>query len=314
MKNQELKTVFLGTSDFAIPALESLILGHYNVVAVITQPDKPAGRKGISTPPPIKVFAEQKGLKVLQPASFKNEEFFELFKNLAPDICVLASYGRIIPDKYLSVPKFGFVNIHPSLLPKYRGSSPIQSAIMNGEKETGVSIMLMDSEVDHGPILAKREFSIFNFQFSNYKEIEKVLAELGAKLLIEILPDYVSGKVSHKGQKHSEATYTKILKREDGKINWNEPAEKIYNLIRALNPEPGTWCLWRGKILNIRKAELLQNVAKQPGTVSVIDSSIVIGAKDGSIAINVLQLEGSKETDAKSFLNGHQDFINSVLE
>ncbi len=278
MKNN-LKVVFFGTPDFAMPVLETLVKNSYNV-------------------------------SHFQSKSLKDEQTFENFKLLSPDLCVVAAYGKIIPKRYLDIPKYGFLNVHPSLLPKYRGPSPVQTAILNGDPvveisdaygknkpkshygagtETGVTIMLMDEQVDHGPILAQKTYNLgpttYNLQAS------KELFELGAELLIETLPKYINGEIRPEPQNHSQATFTKMFTREDGRINWSNSPEKIYNRIRALNPEPGTWTMWKGKIINIRKAE----------------------PADGKINIQIIQMEGKKEMPFKEFLNGYPDFSVSEL-
>jgi len=284
MINDKLNIVFFGTSEFAVPALEILIRENYNIVAVITAPDKPAGRKKTLSPSPVKLKAESLSLKVLQPATLKDEVIFENFKNLNPDLCVIAAYGKIIPKKFLDVPRHGFLNIHPSLLPKYRGPSPVQTAILDGATQTGVTIIVVDEEVDHGPILESRKWKVESGK--RYKELEKELAELGAKLLIETLPKYVSGKVKPVPQDHSQATFTRMFTREDGRINWDNSPDKIYNQIRALNPEPGAWTVWKDKVLNIKKAKLI----------------------DEKLKLEIVQMEGRKEVPFKEFLNGYPDF------
>src|SRR3989344_2446912 len=284
MINDKLNIVFFGTSEFAVPALEILIRENYNIVAVITAPDKPAGRKKTLSPSPVKLKAESLSLKVLQPATLKDEVIFENFKNLNPDLCVIAAYGKIIPKKFLDVPRHGFLNIHPSLLPKYRGPSPVKTAILDGATQTGVTIIVVDEEVDHGPILESRKWKVESGK--RYKELEKELAELGAKLLIETLPKYVSGKVKPVPQDHSQATFTRMFTREDGRINWDNSPDKIYNQIRALNPEPGAWTVWKDKVLNIKKAKLI----------------------DEKLKLEIVQMEGRKEVPFKEFLNGYPDF------
>lgn len=285
---KNLNIIFFGTPDFAVPALKSLSASAYHIAAVFTQPDKPIGRKQVLSPPPVKFKAESLKLKVFQPNTLKDDRVFNDFKNLNPDICVIAAYGKMIPKRYLDVPTYGFLNIHPSLLPKYRGPSPIQTAILNGERETGVTIMVVDEEMDHGPILAQQEFPISNFQFL---KLQKELAELGAKLLIKTLSEYINGDINPMKQNHNQATYTKLLTREDGRINWNKSARETYDQIRALNPEPGTWSIWKGKIMNIKKAEFA----------------------DGKINIQTIQIEGKKEMTFQEFLNGHPDFTVSEL-
>ena len=294
-----LKVVFFGTSNFAVPALKLLIESGYNIPAVFT---------GLG---PVNVFAQEHGIKIFQPVSLKKEEqVYEEFKDLKPDICIIAAYGKIIPQKFLDIPRYGFLNIHPSLLPKYRGPSPIQTAILNGDPapilsadhhsekgrdwcgagtETGVTIMLVDEQVDHGPILAQKTYNLRPDVY--YKEAEMELAEIGAKLLTETIPEYISGKIKPKEQNHSQATFTKMFSRDAGRINWSESAGKIYDRIRALNPEPGTWTTWNGKIINIKKAEL----------------------RDGKINIQTIQMEGKREMSFEEFLHGHPDFDISQL-
>ena len=281
-----MKIVFLGTSEFAVPALQALYKAGFDVT-VITMPDQPSGRKKVITSPVIKLVAEQLGLKVLQPSTLKDDAFFEEFKSLAPDICVVAAYGKIIPERYLSVPKF-FLNIHPSLLPKYRGPTPVQSAILNGETATGVTIMQVDKDVDHGAIFSQKEFQIG--QNETYPLLHDRLAEEGADMLVDVIQKIDS--IAPQEQDHSQATFTKIYTREDGRIDWSHSAEEIYNQIRALNPEPGTWTMWNDKIINIKKAERIE----------------------GKLTLSIIQLEGKKETTLADFLNGHPDFNVSQLK
>lgn len=291
-----MKIVFFGTSEFAAPALKALLRAGYDVQAVVTLSDKKVGRKKILTSPPIKNTALELGISVFQPESLKDDSFFESFKNWQPDFCVVAAYGKLIPLKYLDFPRFGFLNIHPSLLPKYRGPTPIQTAILNGDNETGVTIIVVDEEMDHGGILARREFKFSNpstdlgqvFQFSNSKEIELKLSQLGAELLIEVLPKYISGEIKPKEQDHIQATFTKKFKREDGKVNWERPLEETFNQIRALSPEPGAWTIWEEKVLNIKSAKLSRE----------------------SLVLERVQLEGGREMSAAEFTRGHPGFNN----
>ena len=307
-----MKIIFFGSSEFAIPALNELVQNDYEILVVVTQPDKPIGRDRILSPTPLAVFASARGIEILKPETLKDEFFFDKFKALSPDLCVVAAYGKIIPKKYLEIPKYGFVNIHPSLLPKYRGPSPIQTAIMNGETETGVTIMLVDAEMDHGPIIAVKKHQIPSGAY--FPEIHDELAKLGAKLMIKALPKYISGAYKPQEQDHSQATVTKMLARKDGRVNWQMPADKIYNQISALNPEPGTWTTWNGQILNIKKARYLKhNLSGEKGTVKRFENDIAV-ACDGSILIlEIIQLAGKKEMTAKDFLNGHSDFLGSRL-
>ena len=325
MKNQAQskspKIVFFGTSQFAVPALKSLINFGYNIVAAITQPEKPVGRARVVMPSPVKKVATENHISIFEPHNLrKDEKFFEEFKSLNPDLCIVAAYGKIIPSRYLEIPKFGFLNIHPSLLPKYRGPSPIQTAIMYGDKETGVTIIKMDEQADHGPIISIVKHRVSNNR--NYKEVEEDLAKLGAELVIDTLPKYIAGEIKPKEQDHSKATFTKLITREDGRIDWDKTAEEIYNQIRALNPEPGTWTKWKGKILNILEADYLDvqlpsNLEAErpsPSTVAKVDNKIAIVTSKCYLILKQIQLEGGKEMDAKAFINGHPDFLNSILE
>jgi methionyl-tRNA formyltransferase len=302
MNKNNLKIIFFGTPDFAVPALKLLIENGYNISAVFTGQG------------PVDILARESKIKVFQPSSLKKDEVvFEEFKNLKPDICIIAAYGKILPQKFLDVPHYGFLNIHPSLLPKYRGPSPIQTAILNGDKETGIAIMVVDAEVDHGPILKSVKYKVSSVK--NFTEITQELSELGAKLLIETLPKYLSGKIKPEEQDHDQATFTKMFKRENGRINWSESGDKIYNQIRALNPEPGTWTTWKGKVINIFNVTTLNVVSPQmAGTVVKMDGNIAVAAKKCYLIPKSIQLEGGKEMDAKSFINGHPDFLNSILK
>lgn len=310
-----IKVIFLGTSDFAVPALKALVKNCFNITAVITQPDKPVGRNKIPASSPVKILAQENNIPVFQPHSLKkDDETFKTFKSLNPDLCVIAAYGKIIPPRYLNIPKHGFINIHPSLLPKYRGPSPIQSAILNGDSETGVTIMLMDEEVDHGPILKVTNCKLQTT--SHYEEVEKELAEIGARLLVEVLPKYLDGSIIPHEQQHNQATYTKLLVREDGRIDWKQSAEKIRNQILALNPEPGTWTTWNGKVLNCFEStffDLRCRTDIEPGTINRVDNQIAVATDKCYLILKTVQLEGGKKMDIHSFINGHPDFLNSKL-
>ncbi len=281
-----MKIIFFGTSEFAVPTLNALKEAGFDLT-VVTMPDQPSGRKKIITSPVIKAVADKLELKTFQPVTLKDDTFFEEFIALAPDICVVAAYGKIIPEKYLEVPKY-FLNIHPSLLPKYRGPTPVQTAILNGDEITGVSIMQVDKEVDHGPILKQSETPVEPNE--NYQLLHDRLAEEGAQLLVDAIKNIET--IKSQPQDDSQATFTKIFERADGRIDWSRSAQEIYNQIRALNPEPGTWTTWNDKIINIKKAERI----------------------DGKLTLSIVQLEGKKETSLAEFLHGHPDFKVSDLK
>src|SRR3989338_1190670 len=314
IKSQEVvKTAFFGTSEFAVPALKYLIQNGYDIIAVVTQPEKPVGRTMTIMPSPIKKSAIENNILVFEPHNLKNDDnFFKSFKHLNPDLCIVAAYGKIIPYQYLEIPRLGFINIHPSLLPKYRGPSPIQAAILNGDKGTGVAIIKLDEEMDHGAILANHKSQIINYKY--YKELESELAEEGAKLLLDILPKYINGEIVLQEQDHSRATFTKILTRHDGKIDWNKSAQEIHNQICALNPEPGVWTTWQGKILNIKNVGVSNDNTKGDiSSVVKLQNDVAVVTKKFYLVLREIQLEGGKEMDAKSFVNGHPEFIGSRL-
>lgn len=283
-----MKYIFFGNPEFSAIILKTLFSSNYEITAVITNPDAPVGRKQILTPPPVKILAEKCGINILQPKTLTNYQL--PITNYQLDLAIVAAYGKIIPKNILDIPRYGTINVHPSLLPKYRGASPIQNAILNGNKKTGITIMKIDEEMDHGPIFAQEELPIADSD--TYESLSQKLALMGAELLIKTIPDYISGKIKPVEQKHSEATYTKIIKKEDGKINWSKSAAEIERMIRAFYPWPAAWAIWNGKILKILEA----------------------GVCNGNLEIKKLQLESGKALSFKEFLNGHKDFNVSILK
>ena len=286
-------------------------------MGVVTAQDKPVGRKQELTPSPIKKWALGVKLPILQ---------IEKIKKINADLIIVAAYGQIIPKEILEIvdprlgrAKFGALNIHPSLLPKYRGASPIQTAILNGDKETGITIILMDEKMDHGPILGNSKFEIRNSKIT-YNELTNELADLGADLLIKTLPNWIEGKIKPQPQDHSKATFTKIIKKEDGKINWNKSAEEIERMIRALDPWPGTFASLKSKVksqkLKVLKAEALkENADKKVGEVFLTDDKkLAIQTGNGILILKQVQLEGKKMMPAKDFLNGHPEIVEAILK
>lgn len=301
---KKIKTILIGTSEFAVRIYDR-IYEKFNIVAAITTPDKPVGRKQELTPSPVKVWAEKNKLPVLQ---------LEKIKELKPDLIILAAYGQIIPKEILDIPKYGALNIHPSLLPKYRGASPIQATILNGDEETGVTIMLMDKKMDHGQIISNFQFSIFNKPA--YEELSNKLADLGAELLIKTLPDYINGKIKAKPQDHSKATFCKIIKKQDGKIDWNKSAEEIERQIRAYHQWPGAYTFWNNKQLKILEAETIfrQTQDKKIGEVFLADNKeLIVQTGSGILILKQVQLEGKRLMAAKDFLNGHPKIIGTIF-
>jgi methionyl-tRNA formyltransferase len=328
-----MKIIFIGTPEFGAIILEGLIKANFEPVLVITTPDKPVGRKQIITPPPVKLLAEKYEIPILQPEKLQVISY--KLQEIKPDLIIVAAYGQIIPRDILDIPKYGCLNIHPSLLPKHRGASPIQYAILNGDKKTGVTIMLMDEKMDHGPILAKREWEIPNpkSQITNksqilnskitYEELHNKLADLGAKLLIETIPKWINKEIKPTSQDDSRATYTKIIKKEDGKIDWKKPAEEIERKIRAFDPWPGAFTRFKIKDLRfttfkILKADVLEQTKNgpfgEPGkTFLAPDDKIAVQTGKDFLIIEKLQQEGKKPMTSEEFLRGHLDFIGKIL-
>ena len=313
MPSQNLKIIFLGTPDFAIPILQALVNNKLKPVLVITQPDEPQGRKKQLTPPPVKVFAQENDLEVAQPKTKK--ELAEILKQHQPDICVLVAYGEIISQESLDIPKRGFINVHPSLLPKYRGSSPIQTAILNQDDVTGVTIMKMDAKMDHGPILAQQQIEIsLN---DNNQILHEKLADAGSKLLLDTLPKYIAGEIKPQAQNADQATFTNIIKRSDGQIDWQKSAKQIQAQFRAFYPWPGIFTTFNNKRLKITKMSLLKGDFDgnlTPGEVFLTkNKTLAVQCGQGAIVLESLQLEGKKEVSAKDFLQGYKDIIGSSL-
>ncbi|MBU1179152.1 methionyl-tRNA formyltransferase [Patescibacteria group bacterium] len=249
------KIVFFGTPEFSVKILESMKNAGLAPALIITAPDKPQGRKLRTNPSPVKLWALKNKIKILQPDNLKDLGFKIQELGITPDLFVVASFGKILPKKILEIPKHETINVHPSLLPKLRGPSPIQSAILNGEKETGVTIMLMDEKMDEGPIL---KISNLKNKISNltYKKLEEKLAELGGEMLVETMPRWLNNEIKPIPQNHNKATYTKLFTKKDGEIDWNEPPEIIERKIRALAPWPGAYTFYNGKRIIIAAAEL----------------------------------------------------------
>ncbi len=309
-----MKCIFFGTPEFAVIVLEKLIDAGYVPVAVVCNPDELVGRNQILTPPPVKVLAGKNNIPVFQPVKLRdNVEFLKQFKNLRPELAIVAAYGKILPKEILNIPSFEFINIHGSLLPAYRGASPIQCAILNGEKETGVTIMKIDEEMDRGPILTNRKVPISDSD--TYEFLSKKMAEIGAELLIKTIPDYISGKLKPVEQNHSKATYAKIIKKEDGKIDWSKNAKDIERMTRAFYQWPGVWTIWNEKLLKIIKAEISEENSHQIGEFFLNkNNQLAIKCSKGSLVVKKLQLEGGKVLTAQEFLNGHKDLVGSILK
>ena len=294
----------MGTPDFAVPSLKKLIEKGYDVKLVVTQPDKPAGRGKKITPPPVKVVAEKAGIPVYQPEKVKeNSELKKKLLEIEPDLIVVAAYGKILPEWLLNLPKHGTINVHASLLPKYRGASPIQWALLNGEEETGVTIMKVIPELDAGDIISQKRVKIE--KEDNAKTLHDKLSEVGAELLVETIPLYISGKLKPVPQREEEATYCPQIKKEMGKIEWSESAEKIFNKIRAFTPWPSAYTTFRGKRVKILKAEPVEGSGR-PGEVIKAGRELTVATGKGALRIERLRPEGRKEISGEEFVRGYR--------
>lgn len=298
-----LKVVFMGTSEFAVPILETTV-AKTDVKLVITQPARPKGRGQKLTPTPVYLAAEKLGLKVITPEKVIMAK--EEIKAIKPDLIILASYGQIIPKDILEIPKIGPLNVHPSLLPKYRGATPIQSAIMNGEKITGVTIMWMNELLDSGDIYLQESIEIDDED--TFGSLHAKLSELGAKLIEKAIDMLERGEIIRIKQKDEEATYTKPIRKEDTLINWEDSAERIVNKIRALSPTPGGVARIKNETYKIYRAKVVEELKGKPGEILVKDPKsgiLVVAALDKAVSILEIQPENKKVMNVKEFLAGY---------
>lgn len=309
------RTVFFGSPAFALPSLDALRAAGTNLVGVITQPDKPAGHGHRLTAPPVKRWAEQHGVPVFQPKGLKKEENRAFLRDLHPDLLVVVAYGKILPKEVLDPPKFGAINVHASLLPKYRGPAPIPAAILAGETGTGVTIMKLDEGMDTGPLLSSDRLPIAPDDTAG--SLARKLAETGAKLLVPTLERYLTGALSPTPQEEALASVCPMLTKDDGRIDWSQPAEQIARLVRAYDPWPRVFTLWRGKRLLIHRAAVLGRLDKThettPGTIVRTPEGIIVGTGDGALLLHEVQLEGGKILPWDDFLRGHPTFAESTL-
>lgn len=308
-----MKIVFMGTPDFAVNALEALIAGGYEIISVVTQPDKPKGRGKHLQYSPVKEIALKHGLDVFQPEKIRGQESVEYLKGLGADIFVVAAFGQILSREVLDIPKFGCINIHGSLLPKYRGAAPIQWAILDGEKETGITIMQMNEGLDTGDMLTKCVVPI-SLEDTGETLFHK-MAKAGAELLLETIPLIVKGEVSPVPQKEEESSYARMIKKEMGCIDFNRPACELDCFVRGMNSWPGAYTFYQGKSLKIWKAVVEEEESESlPGTISdVTKDSIKVATGKGQLVIRELQLEGKKRMDVQAFLLGNKVNVGEVF-
>jgi methionyl-tRNA formyltransferase len=299
------KIIFMGTPAFSVPILESLITAGYEVQAVVTQPDRPVGRKNILTPPPVKEAALKHDLLVLQPEKISGSPEMATILDLAPDLIVTAAFGQFLPEKILTAPKFGAINVHASLLPKYRGGAPVHYAIIEGEKETGVTIMKMVKKMDAGDILAQKAIPIT--EQDDVGTMFEKLSLLGKDLLLEMLPDFLAGKITPRPQFEAQATFSPNISREQEKINWHKTAVEIDHQIRGMRPWPGAFTTYQGIRWKLWQATPLKETTDQtPGTIIRREKKALwLACGEGTVLqIDSLQPAGKKQLSIQEFLNG----------
>lgn len=312
-----MKTVFFGTPEFSAIILEKLIKNNLKPVLAVTPPDKPVGRGQVLTSPPAKILAKRYNIPVLQPKDLEDSAFKQVLGNIQPDLIVLAAYGPpFLPNWILTFPKYGCLNLHPSLLPKYRGASPIPAAILGGESQTGVTIIRMTEKIDRGGIIAQETLVILPQDTT--PSLTAKLAELGARLLIKSIPKWISGEITPRGQGQSPTPYCPQLKKQDGRINWQNSSQYIERQVRAYNPWPGTFTFFKGQILKIIKgyATEKEETKSRLGLVFLTkaEKKLAVQTENGALVIETLQLEGKKPMPGTDFLKGHQDIIGITLE
>ena len=302
------KIVFMGTPEFSLPTLEALIENKFNVVSVYTQPPTKSKRGQKINVSPIEEFSKKNKINFKNPINLNSDEELKIFKELSPDIVVVVAYGQIISKNFLNIAKFGFINIHASLLPKWRGAAPIQRAIMNGDKKIGVSIMKIEEKLDSGPVLASKEIELD--QNATHGEIEKTLSVMGANLLVENLKRLESDNSKFIGQVHSEATYAKKIDKGETKINWSLDATKVLAHIHGLSPIPGAWFEYENERFKVLRAKI-STVNGKPSYV--LDDNLTVACKSNSIQILELQRQGKNKQTAKEFLLGKKINSGSIL-
>lgn len=306
------RTIFMGTPDFSVPTLAALLHGGYDVIAVVTQPDRPAGRGRRLELSPVKTFAIQHDLPVLQPPTLKAPEVVAELAELRPDVIVVAAFGQILRPALLELPPYGCINVHASLLPRWRGAAPVQAAILAGDQVTGSTIMRMDAGMDTGPILAQAALAIQPDDTGG--TLTARLAQQGAELLAETLPRWLAGQITPQPQDARLATLCRPLRKEQGLIDWARPASEIARAVRAFNPWPAASTVWHGQQLRVLRAKALAGPAGQePGWVSQAEGALVVATGDGLLRLDELQLAGRAAMSAFDFARGQRSFAASRL-
>ncbi|MBP2652931.1 MAG: fmt [Firmicutes bacterium] len=310
-----LRVVFMGTPDFAVPCLDRLVKDNCEILTVVTQPDRPKGRGRKLTPSPVKEAALRYGLPVLQPEKIKTPDFIDQIVALKPEAIVVVAFGQILPQSLLNVPKLGCINVHASILPKYRGAAPIHWAVINGERVTGVTTMYMDAGLDTGDMILKKEVNILPDDTTG--ELYDKLGLLGADLLSDTLRLMIQGDVPREKQDGSQATYASMITRETEQIDWHQSAEAVHNLVRGLNPWPSAYCRHDGKILKIwqtRVKEESQTIVGTPGqVVAVGENGCIVATGAGLVELRQVQPESKKRMSAVEYVRGYGLNVGEIL-
>ena len=308
------RILFMGTPVFALPTLDALHSSNYSVIGVVTQPDRPAGRGRKEIAPPAKLLAQSLGLPVFQPQKVKDQSFLDIFYKLNPEMVVVAAFGQILPKAIIDFPKFGCLNIHPSLLPKYRGAAPLNWSIIRGESKTGITIMLMDEGMDSGDILLQQETPLGPTE--TYGQLHDRLARMGADLLMSVSEQVIAGRALRHQQDSSTVSFAPRLTKETGQINWQQSCTDIVNLIRGLCPSPAAYTFLEGQALKIFSAEPKSGKPKEiPGTIGADTSQgLPVAAGDGYVIIKEVQLAGKKRLAINEFLRGYHLPPETVLQ
>ena len=293
----------MGSPEFALPSLRKLN-ERYLIVGAVTQPDRPAGRGRVLSSPPIKTLADSLGLPVIQPRRLREPQAMEQLRQWQPDLIVVTAFGQILKPEVLDLPRYGCINVHASLLPRWRGASPIQAAILHGDAQSGVTIMRMDPGLDTGPVLSQRATTITSHDTA--ESLGNRLAQLGAELLIDTLPAYINDKIEPKPQDESLATYAPMLDKEAGHLDFHQPTEVLERKVRAFNPWPGAFMTWQGRYLKIHQAHVrtAKSPSQEPGATRIIEGLPAIATVDGLLVLDELQPAGKKSMPGKIFLNG----------
>lgn len=311
MQPGDLRTVFMGTPEFALATFQGLIDAGCNMIGVFTQPDRPKGRGKQMAAPPVKILAQQYDIPVMQPSKLRTPDAVAALKSLTPDLIVVVAYGQILPQSVLDLPAYGCINVHASLLPKYRGAAPINKAIMDGEPETGITTMYMDAGLDTGDILLKCKLEIGLNETAG--ELHDRLAKLGRQAMVETLHQLCAGTLKRIPQVDALSSYAPMLTKEDGLIDWTRPAREIHNQVRGLDPWPGAYTYLGGKLLKIAETEPIETTGPNGSVLRADKNGVLVACGSGALLIHALQMAGRKRLKVEDFLRGYPLLLGTFL-